>query len=235
MNAPVAEALLLQLQTSLDDVRLSDAEKRALAEALENVRHGDEIRRRLRNRAFDLVRERLLNGDAGGADLVKWLEGVAKILDGGHAREMHVETRAYFSPGPDCLEAIRLRLRQARRSVDICVFTVSDDRISAEILAAHQRGIPVRLITDSDKEQDAGSDVERLREAGIPVAVDTTSAHMHHKFALVDGEWVLNGSFNWTRSASENNEENLVVSNDPELLRQFRRCFDALWELLAVS
>ena len=228
-----ADALLLQLQSSLDDLRLSDDEKRSLAHALEGSRPGDEIRRRLRNQAFERVRERLLAGDTRAAELVKWLEGVTKVLDSGAEARATIESRAYFSPGVACLEAIRLHLRRARRSLDICVFTVSDDRISSEILAAHQRGVAVRMITDNDKELDVGSDVERLRDAGIPVAIDMTSAHMHHKFALIDGEWLLNGSFNWTRSASERNEENLIATNDAELLRQFQRCFDQLWGALA--
>ena len=228
-----AEDLLLKFQSSLEDARLSDDERRSLAQALEGSRPGDEIRRRLRNRAFELVRESLLAGDTRAVVLVKWLEGVVKALDSTGVERMTFESRAYFSPGVACLDAIRLHLRRARHSLDICVFTVSDDRISSEILAAHQRGVSVRLTTDNDKELDAGSDVDRLRDAGITVAVDMTPAHMHHKFALIDGEWLLNGSFNWTRSASERNEENLVASNDPELLRQFQRCFDQLWTVLA--
>ena len=227
------DALLLQLQSSLEDVRLSDDERRSLAHALEGSRPGDELRRRLRNRAFGLVRERLLAGDARAAEMVKWLEGVVKVLDGGDVARAAIQSRAYFSPGGGCLEAIRQHLRRARKSVDICVFTVSDDRITSEIISAHQRGVTVRLITDNDKELDVGSDVDRLRTAGIPVAVDMTAAHMHHKYALIDGEWLLNGSFNWTRSASEKNEENLVSSNDPDLLRHFQYCFDTLWKNLA--
>lgn len=232
MSVP-ADALLRQLQESLEDVRLSDDEKRSLAQALEGSRPGDELRRRLRNRAFELARERLLAGDTRAADMVKWLEGVARVLDGGSNTQAAIESRAYFSPGIACLEVIRLHLRRARKSADICVFTVSDDRISSEIIAAHKRGVAVRLITDNDKEADAGSDVAQLRDVGIPVAIDMTSAHMHHKFALIDGEWLLNGSFNWTRSASERNEENLVATNDPALLADFQRCFDSLWATLA--
>ena len=202
MNSPV-DSLLLQIQSSLDDIRFGDDEKHAFAQALEGTHPGDELRRRLRNRAFDLVRERLFQGESRVVELVKWLEGVAKVLDGGQVNTKAIESHAYFSPGLSCLDAVRNYLRRARKSIDICVFTVSDDRISSEIRAAHQRGVRVRLITDNDKEMDAGSDVEWLRDAGIPVAVDQTSAHMHHKFALIDGEWVLNGSFNWTRSASE--------------------------------
>jgi len=90
----------------------------------------------------------------------------------------------------------------------------------------------VRIVTDNDKEFDAGSDIAQLRQAGVPVAVDRTDAHMHHKFALFDGTWLLNGSYNWTRSAAQFNEENLVVHNDPGLVRQFQAQFDTLWTRL---
>ncbi|HEY0817614.1 MAG TPA: phospholipase D-like domain-containing protein, partial [Rhizobacter sp.] len=72
-------------------------------------------------------------------------------------------------------------------------------------------------------------DVALLRQRGVPVVVDRTSAHMHHKFALIDETWLLNGSYNWTRSACEHNEENLIVSNDPGLVRSFQAQFDSLW------
>ena len=34
---------------------------------------------------------------------------------------------------------------------------------------------------------------------------------MHNKFAVIDDEIVLTGSFNWTSAAANNNQENLVV------------------------
>ena len=166
------------------------------------------------------------------AGLLKWLEGVVRSLDVGRAPQGTAVASAHFSPGMACLQAIVDRLRAARRQADLCVFTLSDDRITAEVLAAHARGVAVRIVTDNDKEFDAGSDIARLREAGIPVAVDRTDAHMHHKFALFDGTWLLNGSYNWTRSAAEFNEENLVVQNDPGLVRQFQAQFDTLWTRL---
>ena len=132
----------------------------------------------------------------------------------------------------DMANAIVAQLRAARRSVDICVFTLSDDRISREVLAAHQRGVAVRLLTDNDKEFDRGSDIASLRDAGVPTRVDRTDAHMHHKFAIFDGTWLLNGSYNWTRSACEHNEENLVLSNEPDLVARFTQEFEALWRAL---
>lgn len=225
------DAVLAHLEASIADARLSDEERRELVALLRDGATPEEGLRRVRNRAFELVRLRLDSDDV--AALHKWLDGVARALDAARTPTGMVRSEAFFSPGEDCLRAIQQRLRAATQHIHICVFTLSDDRITADIVAAHRRGIAVRLITDNDKELDAGSDIEELRRAGIAVVVDRTAAHMHHKFALFDGLWLLNGSYNWTRSACQYNEENLVLSNEPALVSAFAAQFTSLWQSLA--
>jgi phosphatidylserine/phosphatidylglycerophosphate/cardiolipin synthase-like enzyme len=58
---------------------------------------------------------------------------------------------------------------------------------------------------------------------------------MHHKFAIADGTRLLNGSFNWTRSASRVNEENVMVTSEAAAVAAFRTEFDRLWASLAPS
>lgn len=129
----------------------------------------------------------------------------------------------------ECVSRIRGLFRSARESADVCVFTITDDRITEEILAAHRRGVRIRLITDNEKAFDPGSDIETLQQAGLSVRVDRTPYHMHHKFALFDGKRLLTGSYNWTRGAAEQNEENLIVTADSSLISQFSACFEQLW------
>lgn len=229
-DKPSIDTVLDYLESSLADLRLSDEEKRELLAMLREQVTPEEGLRRIRNRAFELVRDRLDNADT--VALLKWLDGVARVLDNARSPAGAVQSKAYFSPGEDCLRAILQRLRAATLRVDICVFTLSDDRVTEEILAAHRRGIAVRIITDNDKEFDAGSDIDTLRRAGIAVVVDRTSAHMHHKFAIFDGVWLLNGSYNWTRSACQLNEENIIVTNEPVSVRAFAAQFSQLWDRL---
>ena len=143
-----------------------------------------------------------------------------------HPLEVH------FSPGETCLQAILDRLNDAERTIDICVFTITDDRIARTIVDAHRRKVRVRVITDNDKANDEGSDVWNIERAGVAVRVDRTEFHMHHKFAVFDGRSAITGSYNWTRGAARNNEENLVVSGDPRLAAAFSKEFDALWKHL---
>jgi phosphatidylserine/phosphatidylglycerophosphate/cardiolipin synthase-like enzyme len=90
----------------------------------------------------------------------------------------------------------------------------------------------VRIITDNAKAEDLGSDVDRFRQAGIPLLIDRSPFHMHHKFAVIDGETLLTGSYNWTLGAARDNVENLIVVNDPRLVSAFSRAFAALWKKL---
>jgi phosphatidylserine/phosphatidylglycerophosphate/cardiolipin synthase-like enzyme len=143
----------------------------------------------------------------------------------------------HFSPGDACRLRIAQLFDRAKRSADVCVFTITDDRISGPILAAHSRGVAVRIITDDEKAGDEGSDVGRFRNSGIPVLgrADLTGAHMHHKFALFDGELLVCGSYNWTRGAAADNNENIIVTNDSRLVGPFAREFERLWERLGGS
>jgi len=215
-----------QLRDSLADLRLSNEERGELRQ-LGSELNPDQVRF-MRNRAFALVRELIREPDNVEAAL-KWLEQVVKTLDACSTPQRLEPASAHFSPGESCRRKIIELCRQARRSVDICVYTISDDQLSQEILACHQRGISVRVISDNEKQFDAGSDIQWLRDKGVPLRIDSGPYHMHHKFALFDGRFLLNGSFNWTRSATTSNEENLLVIEHPQLLAAFSREFESLW------
>lgn len=136
---------------------------------------------------------------------------------------------AYFSPGEDCKSAIIDQLRNAEKSIRICVFTISDNDISKAILEAHRRDIEVSIITDNDKTNDKGSDIYDLFLEGLNIRIDNTPNHMHHKFAIFDEEVLLTGSFNWTRSASKYNQENVIVTNNEKLVKRHLTYYYNLW------
>jgi len=217
------------LKHTLSDYRVSRGERRVLNSVLEEMDVDEQQLAYLRHRAFEIAHNEVLGPQADS--VLHWLEDIVKVLQPKPA----VSTRGpetYFSPGTQCVNAIAGLLRRTRRTADICVFTITDNRIADEILAAYGRRVQVRIITDNDKALDRGSDVQRLREAGIPVRVDRTSDHMHHKFAVFDNSSLVTGSYNWTRSAAEYNEENIVVLYDTTLIKRFVEEFGRLWKSL---
>jgi phosphatidylserine/phosphatidylglycerophosphate/cardiolipin synthase-like enzyme len=228
------------LRQSLADRKLTGSEKTALAGWLAANVQTDQQRGLARHTAFEVAKAAV--SDPPAADVVEWLEDVMRVLApmgaAPAADRPDGEQLAFFSPGERCLQQIVHRFEQCRRTADLCVFTITDDRITRAILAAHRRGVQVRIVSDNEKCHDAGSDVHRLREAGIPVKMDHPhqgrsdpgiSGHMHHKFAIFDGARLINGSYNWTRGAADVNYENLIDSGDPELVAAFAEEFKRLW------
>lgn len=181
----------------------------------------------LRSQLFELAQQ----GSAEKVKLVNWLEEVNKCLLPKAAEKKTAENRCYFSPGDDCENAIVSAIRNARSTVKICVFTISENVISEEIIAAHKRGISVSIITDNDKLNDKGSDIRWLANEKIRVRIDEASSHMHHKFCIVDKEVLLTGSYNWTKSAADRNQENLLVTEDPKMVKAYLGEFEKLWDV----
>jgi phosphatidylserine/phosphatidylglycerophosphate/cardiolipin synthase-like enzyme len=214
------------LTQSLAGRHVQTAERTALAEWA--ARHVQEAERAVaRARAFILARS-AAPPEAG--PVLDWLEDVVKAFARSPATGAGETAGAYFSPGMTCIQEVLRQFDKACRSCEVCVFTITDDRITDAILRAHARRVAVRVITDDEKSHDLGSDVDRLRAAGIPCKMDVgNAAHMHHKYALFDGKRLMTGSFNWTRSASEQNEENLMTTPDPVLVAAFQARFDQLW------
>lgn len=226
MNAQQIEDLFRQ---TLEDRRMSRGERNALSQIMDQLDPSEQTLTVFRNVAFKLAAEHV--DSTNDRDVVEWLEEAAKLLQtASGANQPPSMAEAHFSPTGDCQGRISGLLRSARQSVDICVFTITDDRISSAILEAHKRRVKVRIISDDDKSQDLGSDIERLADAGVPVRIDNSRFHMHHKFAIFDNKTLLTGSFNWTRSAAENNEENFILTDDQRLLQPFARLFNQLWD-----
>jgi phosphatidylserine/phosphatidylglycerophosphate/cardiolipin synthase-like enzyme len=240
MNLTELERFLAQ---SLADRKLSGGEKQALAAWLAQNVKSDQERGVARHAAFELASKTAADPDS--VHLIEWLEDVLRVVapvqqnPGVHTPgSPEAVGEAFFAPGEACMRHIVSRFQAARSTADVCVFTITDDRVSRSILDAHHRGVKVRVITDDDKMNDPGSDIRSFQAAGIPVKVDDVrgpaasglGGHMHHKFAIFDGTRLLSGSYNWTRGAADMNYENLIDTTDPHLVAAFAAEFERLWK-----
>lgn len=228
MNPHEQQELLKQFETSFQDHVMSRKERSALNSTMKDLILTDNEKSVVRAKLFDLARAEM--NDSNYPFIISWLEEVSKLLIKSHSSEPSAQTGSYFSPGEDCRNAICSFIKNTSTSLKICVFTISDDIIGKEILAAHKRGVLVQIVTDDEKQYDRGSDIYRFREKGIEVKCDNSTAHMHHKFAISDSKSLLTGSYNWTRSAATSNQENILITNDQSAIGAFKKEFTRLWQ-----
>ena len=183
----------------------------------------------LRSEIFKIARE--YENQMPIQNLIDWIEKANKLT----LIETETDstyTHAFFSPGNNCKNAIIHHIKQAQETVEICVFTISDNEITEQIIATHKKGVSVKIITDDDKINDRGSDIRELYDAGIPVRIDGTKSLMHNKFCLVDKQIIITGSYNWTNSAANRNFENILVNNDFKAVKSYQQEFEHLWKKL---
>ncbi|ORX54364.1 phospholipase D/nuclease [Hesseltinella vesiculosa] len=139
--------------------------------------------------------------------------------------------KAYFFPSKESFNAFGSVLNSAQKTIDICVFSITDDDVADILIAAKQRNVAVRIITDNQQAAIKGADAARLQQDyGIPYKTDHTTGYMHNKFAVVDSKTLINGSFNWSKGARFKNRENIMITNLPHCIKEFETQFAALWD-----
>jgi len=149
-----------------------------------------------------------------------------KILNLG---ESEPENAAYFSHHDDIREITIRNLKSARSDLKVCMFTLSDDPIAETLDECYTRGVNVRIITDDGKIFDKGSDIVLLNKKGINVRIDSDKSLMHHKFVIIDNIKLLTGSYNWTRTGADVNNENMLVTTNNKIVRAYKKEFQRLW------
>lgn len=223
--------LLGAFLATLDDARVSRGERRALRELLADDPLTADQRLKLQQDLIAAVRDRLI--DPRDKTMIDGLSQALSLL---RPHEVpRSPARVYFGPEDPMVETLEALISGVRKTLDIAVFTITDNRLYTKIVQAHDRGVHVRVLTDDDKAHDRGSDAWRLEDAGIEVAYDHSPHHFHHKFVVIDDNTVVTGSYNWTRGADHNNRENFVVSHNPRLVRAYGHAFDDMWRDLGPS
>lgn len=142
----------------------------------------------------------------------------------------------FFSPQNDPLaNAVIPFIERAKKSLDVGMFVMSDIRIKERLIAAHERGVKVRVILDALFAARTDSYHKELRSAGIEVRVENWGGKMHMKTAIADKESTIMGSMNWTRAGSEKNDENLLLIKNKSLANDLTNYFNRLWRTLNSS
>ena len=134
--------------------------------------------------------------------------------------------QVYFSPRGGCTEAVVRELGKAKSTVLVQAYSFTSAPIARALLDAHRRGVNVEVILDKSQRTERYSAATFLYNSGILVKIDAQHAMAHSKVMIIDGETVITGSFNFTRAAEENNEENLLVVKD----RAFAERYSKHWQ-----
>jgi phosphatidylserine/phosphatidylglycerophosphate/cardiolipin synthase-like enzyme len=126
------------------------------------------------------------------------------------------------------------KINAAQASIHIASFEFDLTPVAEALLAAKQRGVDVRWVTDDEAGLEADEEPDRgqfamLQNAGVEVRSDERSALMHNKFWIFDGQTVWTGSTNITENGIFKQDNNVIVIQSPELAAIYEREFQEMW------
>ena len=138
------------------------------------------------------------------------------------------DIKVFFTPGVDCEKHVIDAINDSQK-IEIAVYSITNPNITDAILAAHNRGATIRIVTDRSQAKGKGSLVSKIKAAGIPVLTNHKHKIEHNKFAVFDDVHIVSGSYNWTTNASKYNSENCIFFDQQN--KEFTHRFEYLWDL----
>lgn len=154
--------------------------------------------------------------------------------------------------GPEYSKKVLPLIKSAKKKVWVGVYVASyyEDRsfgiqnqFMKALVDAYKKGVDVKVVLDesldwdstkngySDKRSTKNDAVfNYLKKHGVPVLFDSTEQTMHGKFVIVDDQWVVLGSTNWTYSALSKNVEISTITNNEQINREMEDFFEILWK-----
>jgi phosphatidylserine/phosphatidylglycerophosphate/cardiolipin synthase-like enzyme len=157
------------------------------------------------------------NKPAGGTDPVLTLRGV------------RIEN--YFAPKDGVAAKIVDRLEQAQQSIHFMAFSFTNDPIGQAMRARARAGVSVQGVFETTGSETQYSEYGTMRRARLDVLQDGNPYVMHHKVIIIDGRTVIFGSYNFSNNADSDNDENLLIVDDPALAAAFEAEFQRVREV----
>ena len=130
----------------------------------------------------------------------------------------------YLSPFMDLENVIYKILEKAKSEVDIAIYAFTDMNVLGALKYLMSKGVKIRIAMDDWSERYIGK--YPLGQFDVKVFRDAT---LHHKFIIVDDSILLTGSANITESAFRKNFEVIFLTEDKEIIHQYKEMFDLLW------
>ncbi len=148
-----------------------------------------------------------------------------------HAQESAHGEVTYSLNGRPADKIINI-LQNAHQFAYFAVYTITRQDIADALIAAKLRGVDVRGISDSGQASSVPSQkstIKKLEKYGIPIELPQKEKGLMHIKMLITDNAYASGSFNWTYSAGEYNDDILETGNSEILRNKYLQIFKLLF------
>jgi phosphatidylserine/phosphatidylglycerophosphate/cardiolipin synthase-like enzyme len=129
------------------------------------------------------------------------------------------------------LQRVVKLINAAQKKIFLAIFTLTHPTLTEALIAAHQRGVDVRIAIDFYTARGASlKALKQLEEAGIPFYSSQGHELLHHKWAWIDSSTLIFGSANWTQAAFTHNEDCFMILR--HLSHKQKRQIKKIWNVI---
>lgn len=113
-------------------------------------------------------------------------------------------------------------IRNAKYTIWVAVAWFTDNEIFEELMLRKKAGVNVRIITSNEDSNRylMGKLESNFEVKKVPLKGERLSNRLHDKFCIIDLEYVMHGSYNWSKNA-RNNVETWATALDRDFVRKF--------------
>lgn len=166
---------------------------------------------------------------------IVYIESTDYDFGGLHIKPKPVEIESDNYPEHDVVfdeikDTIIQGIRNAKYTIWIAVAWFTDREIFNELLLRKAAGVNIRMVTSNEQSnQYLMADLEcNFEVIKLPLSGPNLSNRLHDKFCIIDFEFVMHGSYNWSKNA-RNNDETLATALDRDFVRKFADEFMKLY------
>ena len=120
-------------------------------------------------------------------------------------------------------------VENARSNVRFMAFSFTDYPLAKAMIDRAAAGVNVAGVFEKVGSETEFAELRTLHCAGVPVRQDGNPSFLHHKLIVVDEHIVITGSLNYSTSAEESNDENVIIIDNPEIAALYIREFERVW------
>lgn len=135
--------------------------------------------------------------------------------------------KAYFN---NIEKQIISHIELANKSIYIAVAWFTNYRIFNLLKGKLEDNVEIKIILRDDHINNSTKSLQwkSFNEKGGELYFYSLANIFHHKFCIIDGVKLINGSYNWTLQAEKINKENVIFSTDENLVFSFNKEYEKL-------
>jgi phosphatidylserine/phosphatidylglycerophosphate/cardiolipin synthase-like enzyme len=128
-------------------------------------------------------------------------------------------------------ESIIPLLYTARKSIRFLAFSFTDYPMAKAMIDRAADGVDVAGVFEKVGSSTDAAELRTLYCASVPARRDGNGGFMHNKLVIIDERFVVTGSLNFSTNAETNNDENVLIIDNPDIARLYMQEFERIWNI----